>query len=40
VEKVLGIRLYVERDNLPAQETYRALGMGTSQYLMYEEMWA
>ena len=39
-EKVLGIRLYVERDNLAAQETYRALGMATSQYLMYEEMWA
>ncbi len=39
-EKVIGIRLYVERDNLPAQETYRALGMERSQYLMYEEMWA
>jgi len=39
-EKVLGIRLYVERDNLGAQETYRALGMLASQYLMYEEMWA
>jgi ribosomal protein S18 acetylase RimI-like enzyme len=39
-EKAIGIRLYVERDNLPAQETYRALGMDPSQYLMYEEMWA
>jgi len=39
-EKVLGIRLYVERDNLSAQETYRAMGMLASQYLMYEEMWA
>ena len=39
-EKVIGIRLYVERDNLPAQETYRALGMARSQYLMFEEMWA
>jgi len=39
-EKVLGIRLYVERDNLAAQETYQALGMLASQYLMYEEMWA
>jgi ribosomal protein S18 acetylase RimI-like enzyme len=39
-EKVIGIRLYVERDNLPAQETYRALGMDPSQYLMFEEMWA
>lgn len=39
-EKVLGIRLYVERDNLAAQETYAALGMARSQYLMFEEMWA
>lgn len=39
-ERVLGIRLYVERDNLAAQETYRALRMVPSQYLMYEEMWA
>ena len=39
-EKVLGIRLYVERDNLSAQETYPAMGMLASQYLMYEEMWA
>jgi ribosomal protein S18 acetylase RimI-like enzyme len=39
-EKVIGIRLYVERDNLPAQETYQALGMERSQYLMFQEMWA
>lgn len=39
-EKVLGIRLYVERDNLAAQGTYQALGMSASQYLMFEEMWA
>jgi ribosomal protein S18 acetylase RimI-like enzyme len=39
-EKAIGIRLYVERDNLPAQETYRNLGMAASQYLMFEEMWA
>jgi len=39
-EKVIGIRLYVDRDNVPAQETYRSLGMAESQYLMYEEMWA
>ncbi len=39
-EKVLGIRLYVERDNLAAQDTYQALGMAASQYLMFEEMWA
>ncbi len=39
-EKVLGIRLYVERDNLAAQDTYQALGMAASQYLMFEEIWA
>ncbi|MDB2386425.1 GNAT family N-acetyltransferase [Shewanella sp.] len=30
-------RLYVEHDNHPAQQTYRALGMRQSDYLMYEE---
>ena len=39
-EKAIGIRLYVERDNLGAQSTYEALGMTESQYLMFEEMWA
>jgi ribosomal protein S18 acetylase RimI-like enzyme len=39
-EKAIGIRLYVERDNLGAQSTYEAMGMTESQYLMYEEMWA
>ena len=39
-EGVIGMRLYVERDNLPAQATYRNLGMDASQYLMFEEMWA
>lgn len=39
-EKAIGLRLYVERDNLPAQATYRTLGMDASQYLMFEEMWA
>ena len=39
-ENVIGIRLYVERDNIPAQETYNALGMVPSQYLMFEEMWS
>jgi ribosomal protein S18 acetylase RimI-like enzyme len=39
-EKARGIRLYVERDNGPAQSTYRALGMDASPYLMFEEMWA
>ncbi len=39
-EKVIGIRLYVERDNLAAQQTYETLGMMASQYMMFEEMWA
>jgi len=39
-EKVLGIRLYVDRDNLAAQDTYATLGMRASNYLMFEEMWA
>ncbi|MCH1929659.1 GNAT family N-acetyltransferase [Shewanella sp. A25] len=30
-------RLYVEQENLPAQQTYQALGMEQSYYLMYEE---
>ena len=39
-ERAIGLRLYVERDNVPAQATYRNLGMDASQYLMFEEMWA
>jgi GNAT superfamily N-acetyltransferase len=39
-ERAIGLRLYVERDNAPAQATYRSLGMAESQYLMFEEMWA
>jgi GNAT superfamily N-acetyltransferase len=38
-EKAIGLRLYVERDNLPAQAAYRTLGMNASQYVMFEEMW-
>lgn len=30
-------RLYVEQENLTAQQTYQALGMKQSYYLMYEE---
>ena len=32
----VGIRLYVERDNARAQETYRKLGMAACDYLMFE----
>lgn len=35
-----GLRLYVDRDNRPAHETYEELGMRRSRYRMYEEMWA
>jgi ribosomal protein S18 acetylase RimI-like enzyme len=30
-------RLYVEQENIPAQKTYKALGMEQSYYLMFEE---
>ncbi len=36
-EDVCGFRLYVEQDNLIAQETYRALGMKQLPYLMFEQ---
>lgn len=36
---VIGLRLYVEERNLPAQETYRALGMAPGGYHVYEELW-
>lgn len=36
---VIGLRLYVERDNEAAQSTYLALGMLPSSYVMYEELW-
>jgi ribosomal protein S18 acetylase RimI-like enzyme len=37
-EEVCGLRLYVDRDNEAARETYRALGMTETSYRMYEEM--
>jgi GNAT superfamily N-acetyltransferase len=33
---VIGLRLYVERDNRIAQETYRQMGMDAAGYLVYE----
>ena len=33
---VVGLRLYVERDNNPAQQTYAALGMRDAGYRMFE----
>ena len=35
---VVGLRLYVERDNVNAHRTYEALGMGETPYRMYEEL--
>ncbi len=39
-EKAVGLRLYVERDNEVAQQTYLTLGMMASDYQMYEEIWS
>ena len=36
-DNVCGYRLYVEKDNQPAQRTYENLGMNATDYLMYEE---
>jgi ribosomal protein S18 acetylase RimI-like enzyme len=33
---VVGVRLYVERDNASAQRTYRSLGMNDAGYFVYE----
>ena len=35
---VCGYRLYVERENERAQQTYAGLGMRQADYLMYEQM--
>ena len=35
---VCGFRLYVERENIRAQETYRSLGMTETGYKVYEEL--
>lgn len=33
---VVGLRLYVERENISAQQTYRSLDMADSGYLLYQ----
>jgi GNAT superfamily N-acetyltransferase len=33
---VIGLRLYVERDNRAAQQTYRQMGMAETAYLLFE----
>ena len=35
---VCGFRLYVERDNTKAQQTYASLGMEKTPYLLFEEI--
>jgi ribosomal protein S18 acetylase RimI-like enzyme len=35
--EVIGLRLYVERDNLAAQKTYRTLGMDDTGYFVLEK---
>jgi ribosomal protein S18 acetylase RimI-like enzyme len=37
-KNVCGFRLYVEHENVTAQKTYRSLGMGKTDYQMFEEM--
>jgi ribosomal protein S18 acetylase RimI-like enzyme len=37
-DEVCGLRLYVERGNERARETYEALGMTETAYRMYEQM--
>ncbi len=36
--RACGIRLYVERENLTAQQTYREIGMEETHYRLYEEL--
>jgi len=37
---VIGVRLYVERDNRAARATYEALGMHATDYELYETDWS
>jgi GNAT superfamily N-acetyltransferase len=39
-ETVVGLRLYVERDNRIAQQTYATMGMSRTAYVVMEEMFA
>lgn len=38
--EVVALRLYVEHDNVSAQQTYRALGMQRTDYLVFETDWS
>ena len=37
---VIGLRLYVEKENEAAQRTYASLGMADAGYLVFEDEWA
>ena len=39
-DDVVGLRLYVEDDNVSAQSVYKALGMSSTSYQMLEVEWA
>ncbi len=39
VRDVIGMRLYVENGNLPAQKVYQALGLKPGGYSVLEEIW-
>ncbi|GIW88775.1 MAG: hypothetical protein KatS3mg108_3099 [Isosphaeraceae bacterium] len=36
---VIGLRLYVEDQNLPAMATYQALGFAPARYHVFEQLW-
>jgi len=38
-DAVCGLRLYVDRDNINAQQTYKSLEMVRAHYELYEEDW-
>ncbi|WP_406699793.1 GNAT family N-acetyltransferase [Singulisphaera sp. Ch08] len=40
IPDVIGLRLYVEQENHRAQQTYLAMGMRTSGYQVFEEIWS
>jgi GNAT superfamily N-acetyltransferase len=39
-EGVIGLRLYVEKENAQAKATYEALGMEPAYYSLYQSAWA
>ncbi len=39
-ESVIGLRLYVEKENAVAQRTYESLGMSDAGYLLYQDWFA